>query len=151
MRGLVFELAHRAAEYHADQERRKRKDHKDLPKWIAARWQLKRDEVLKDAEKGDTTITVWISLPEANKGSHIDVDAFAKALPAELKKMLDDGQLEVRSSESTNMFKIVLYFAGEADEMCKKMLAKDEEEDEAAEAEQAAKRVKRHAGDEGDF
>ena len=148
MSGFVFELAHRAAEHHADQERRKRRDHKDLPKWIAARWQLKRDEVLKDAEKGDTTISVWISLPEATKSSNIDVDAFANALPAELRKMLDDGHLEVRSAESTNMFKIVLYFPELADEMCKKMLAKDEEEDEA---EQVAKRVKRHAGDEGDF
>ena len=148
MSGLVYELAHRAAEHQADQKRRKRKDHKDLPKWIAARWKLKKNEVLKDAEKGDTTITVWISLPEANKGSNLDVDAFAKALPAELKKMLDDGHLEVHSAESTNMFKIVLYFSELADELCKKMLAKDEDEDEA---EQATKRMKRHAGDEGDF
>ena len=148
MSGFVFELAHRAAEYKADRERRRQKDHKDLPKWIAERWQLKRDEVLKDAEKGDTTITVWISLPEANKGSQINVDAFAKALPAELKKMLDDGQLEVRSADSTNMFKIELYFPELTDELLGKMLAKDEEE---AEAERATKRMKRHAGDEGDF
>ena len=62
--------------------------------------------------------------------------------------MLDDGHLEARSTESTNMFKIVLDFPELADELCGKMLAKDEEEDEA---EQATKRVKRHAGDEGDF
>ena len=148
MSGLAYELAHRAAEHKANQERRRQKDHKDLPRWIAARWQLKRDEVFKDAEKGDTTITVWISLPEINKGSKIDVDAFTNALPAELKKMLDDGHLEARSTESTNMFKIVLYFPELADELCGKMLAKDEEEDEA---ERATKRVKRHAGAEGDF
>ena len=75
------------------------------------------------------------------------------ALPKELAEMYEADQLKIeKSATCSRSWRLCFDTFDLTNELTKEYIARDEAEEEAVAAEErAAKRVKRHCGDEGDF
>ena len=151
--GLAYELAAHAAEFHAEVHKRHRHGLRSLPEALAKEWERKKPEVFKEASAGKTEIYAWIAHPKMMdcKPTHADM---VGALPEELAEMYEAEQLKIEPSAScSRSWKLLFNFYELTAKLTTEYVARDlrEEFPEQFTDTPPAKRVKRHAGDEGDF
>ena len=151
--GLAFELAARAAEFKAEQHKRHKKALNALPEAIAKEWEKRKPDVFKEASGGKTEMSIWIAHPRVTHGKIHTKEDVVVALPPELAQMYEAKQLKIEPSAScSRSWRLCFNTFDLTNELTKEYIARDEAEEEAVAAEErAAKRVKRHCGDEGDF
>ena len=151
--GLAHELAARAAEFYAEQHKRQKKAINALPGAIAKEWEKRKPDVFKEASGGKTELSVWIAHPRVTSAKKHTREDIVDALPPELAEMYKAEQLKIEPSAScSRSWRFCFNIFDLTNELTKEYIARDEAEEEAVEAEErATKRVKRHAGDEGDF
>lgn len=151
--GLAHDLAARAAEFYAEQHKRQKMAINALPGAIAKEWEKRKPDVMKEASGGKTEMRVWIANPKVTGAKKHALEDIVDALPPELAEMYKDEKLKVVPSTScSRSWQLCFNVFDLTNELTKEYIARDEAEEEAvAMAEVAAKRVKRHAGDEGDF
>ena len=151
--GLAHDLAARAAEFYAEQHKRQKKAINALPGAIAKEWEKRKPDVLKEASGGKTEMRVWIAHPRVTNTKNHTKEDIVDALPPELAEMYKAELLTLEKSAScSRSWQLLFNIFDLTNELTKEYIARDEAEEEAVEAEErAAKRVKRHAGDEGDF
>ena len=152
--GLAHDLAARAAEFYAEQHRKQKRAANALPGAIAKEWEQRKPDVFKEASCGKTEMRVWIAHPAIRGGAkNHTLEDMAAALPEELAQMYKEGLLKLEKSAScSRSWQLCFNIFDLTNELTKEYIARDEAEEAAVAAEErAAKRVKRHAGDEGDF
>jgi hypothetical protein len=149
--GLAHDLAARAAEFYAEQHKRQKKAINALPGAISKEWEKRKPDVFKEASGGKTELSIWIAHPRvANGHIHTEEDV-VDALPPELAEMYKDKMLKIEPSAScSRSWRLCFNIFDLTNELTKEYIARDEAE-EATDDTPPAKRVKRHAGDEGDF
>ena len=151
--GLAFELAARAAEFHAEQHKRQKEAINALPGAIAKEWEKRKPDVFNEASGGKTEMSVWIAHPMVTNTKMHTKEDVVDALPSELAQMYKAEQLKIEPSAScSRSWRLCFNIFDLTNELTKEYIARDEAEEEAVEAEaRAPKRVKRHCGDDGDF
>jgi hypothetical protein len=152
--GLAQDLAARAAEFYAEQHRKQKRAANALPGAIAKEWEQRKPDVFKEASGGKTEMSVWIAHPAVRGGAkNHTMEEMAAALPEELAEMYNEGLLKLdKSASCSRSWRLCFNIFDLTNKLTKEYVARDEAEEEAAEEEaRAAKRVKRHCGDEGDF
>ena len=151
--GLAYDLAVRAAEFYAEQHRKQKKAANALPGAIAREWEKRKPDVFKEASQGKTELDMWIVYPRVSGAKNHTKEDIVAALPEELAEMYKDEKLKlVQSAACSRSWRLCFNIFDLTNELTKEYIARDEAEEEAVEAEaRAAKRVKRHCGEDGDF
>ena len=149
--GLAQDLAARAAEFYAAQHRKQKRAANALPGAIAKEWEKRKPDVFKEASGGKTELSIWIAHPRMTGAKIHTKEDVVDALPPELAEMYKDGLLNIEPSASfSRSWRICFNIVDLTNELTKEYIARDEAE-EATDDTPPPKRVKRHAGDEGDF
>ena len=154
--GLAHELAAHAAEFHAEQHKRQKKAINALPEALAKEWEKRKPDVFKEASGGKTEMSVWIAHPPVRGGAkNHTLEDMVYALPPELAQMYKDEKLKlVKSASCSRSWRLCFDIFDLTNELTKEYIARDEEpawDYSMTDDTPPAKRVKRHAGDEGDF
>ena len=153
--GLAHDLAARAAEFYAEQHYQQKKAANALPGAIAKEWEKRKPDVFKEASQGKTELSVWIAHPRVTGAKKIiSKEDVANALPPELAEMYKDEQLKIEPSAScSRSWRLCFNIFDLTNELTKEYIARDEVVWDYSMTDDTPppKRVKRHAGDEGDF
>ena len=153
--GLAHDLAARAAEFYAEQHRKQKRAANALPGAIAKEWEKRKPDVFKEASCGKTEMRVWIAHPAIGGGAkNHTLEEMAAALPEELAEMYKDGLLKLEKSAScSRSWQLCFNTFDLTNELTKEYIARDEVVGDYSMTDDTPppKRVKRHAGDEGDF
>ena len=153
--GLAQDLAARAAEFYAEQHKRQKKAANALPGAIAKEWEKRKPDVFKEASGGKTEMSVWIAHPPVRGGAkNHTLEDMVYALPPELAQMYKDEKLKlVKSASCSRSWRLCFDIFDLTNELTKEYIARDEAEEGMVQFDDTPppKRVKRHAGDEGDF
>ena len=152
--GLAHELAARAAEFYAAQHQKEKRAANALPGAIAKEWEKRKPDVFKEASGGKTEMRVWIAHPRVTGAKNHTKEDIVDALPEELAEMYKDEKLKIQPSAScSRSWQLCFNTFDLTNELTKEYIARDEAEEGMVQFDDTPppKRVKRHAGDEGDF